>query len=97
MKELTITISGEANTGKSTMLLWLEQYLKKKGFNVELSLSETELYDYGSELRFRNVVSTDFDEKINVIKTDRKIILKSMQMKRDSTKKSSKGKTDKNN
>ena len=86
MKELQIIVTGEAGSGKSTMVLLLEEFLKEKGFNVEVDL-ENELVDYGSEFQFRAVCSLDWQEKLKRIKTERKITLKSMQMKRGSSKK----------
>lgn len=84
-RDLTITVAGEAGSGKSTMVLLLEEFLKEKGFDVEIDL-ENELLDYGSEFQFRAVCSLDWQEKLKRIKTERKITLKSMQLKRGSSK-----------
>jgi len=78
MKELTITISGLAATGKSTMLLLLEEFLKEKGFNVEMDI-ENEILDYGTESKFRSTCSFDWEEKLNHLKARRKIILNTAQ------------------
>jgi nucleoside-triphosphatase THEP1 len=85
MKELQIIVLGEAGTGKSTMVLWLEKQLKKKGFNVEIDL-ENEIEDYGSPTQFRYYVGNQKKKKLERIKSERKITLKSMQAKRGSTK-----------
>jgi nucleoside-triphosphatase THEP1 len=85
MKELQIIILGEAGTGKSTMLLWLEKQLKKKDFFVEANL-KNELLDYGDEAKFRNIVRLNSKESLKKIKGEVKITLTSMQTKRGSTK-----------
>jgi nucleoside-triphosphatase THEP1 len=85
MKELQITVSGPAASGKSTMMLLLEEFLKEKGFNIELQL-ENELLDYGTEERFRRTMQLNKNEREKNIKDFTKITLKSMQMKRGSYK-----------
>lgn len=82
MKELQIIVAGEAGSGKSTITLLLEEFLKEKGFDVELQL-ENELIDYGSEMKFRMTCSLDWDKKLNHLKTTRKIILKQVQTMRN--------------
>lgn len=79
-KELTIIIAGKANSGKSTMMLQLEKLLIDNGFDVQFSFKNHP--DYGGEntYHFRNKEQKDFFEKINVIKSNTKIILKEMQM-----------------
>lgn len=79
-RELTITVSGPAGSGKSTMTLWLEKQLKRKGFDVEIDL-EPELEDYGTETQFREVMAFDRKQKLNKIKTEAKIILKQKRMR----------------
>ena len=79
-RELTITVSGPAGSGKSTMTLWLEKQLKRKGFDVEIDL-EPELEDYGTETQFREVMAFDRKQKLNRIKTEAKIILKQKRMR----------------
>lgn len=86
MKELQIIISGEAGAGKTTIMLLLEEFLKEKGFNIEVDL-ENELIDYGTEFQFRAICGLYWQEKVKKIKTERKIILKTMQMNRDCSKK----------
>ena len=71
--------------------------MKKKGFNVKIDL-ENELIDYGTETQFREVMKYDRKKKLKRIKAERKITLKSMQMKNAITKDSeTETKTDKNN
>jgi len=81
-KKVKITISGEAATGKSTLALLLEEFLREQGFDVSINL-KNELFDYGSELQFRAVCSLDWNKKLESIKEKVKITLKSKQMKRE--------------
>jgi len=78
MKELQIIVTGDARTGKSTMVLWLEKQLKKKGFNVEVDL-RNEIADYGTELQFRYTVGFNSKASLSKIKSEGKITLKSIQ------------------
>lgn len=79
-KNLTIIIAGEANSGKSTMMLQIEKLLKENGFDVELSLKGHP--DYGGEnsYHFHNHEEKNFNEKIIAIKSNTKIILKEAQV-----------------
>ena len=54
-RQLKITIVGETGSGKSTMALLLEEFLKKKGLDVTMNI-DNELFDYGSEGIFRDVI-----------------------------------------
>jgi nucleoside-triphosphatase THEP1 len=85
MKEIQIIVVGEAAVGKSTMVLWLEKQLKKKGFLVEIDM-KNEIEDYGNETQFRYTVGFNTKATLKKIKNERKIILKSMQMKNAFTK-----------
>ena len=53
-KELTILIAGETNSGKSTMMLELENLLKQNGFNVELSFHGSPDYTGENSFHFHN-------------------------------------------
>jgi len=81
MKELQIIVAGQANTGKSTMLLWLEQVLMEAGFSVEMNL-ETELMDYGTEAKFRRRMAEHVTERENSLLNNTKIVLTSKQTHR---------------
>jgi len=81
MKELQITVAGQANTGKTTMLLWLEEFLLKQGFSVEMNM-ETELLDYGTEENLRIKTFSHTKERREAIKENTKIILTSKQTQR---------------
>jgi nucleoside-triphosphatase THEP1 len=98
-RELTIIVSGPARSGKSTMVVWLEKQLEKKGFDVEIDL-KPEIEDYGTETQFREVMAFDRKQKLNKIKTEVRITLKQKCMASGSKKKTSNGskeKTNKNN
>jgi ABC-type lipoprotein export system ATPase subunit len=79
MNDLKIIISGTAGTGKSTMLLFLEKVLKENGFTVELDTRGEEDYDYGNEEHFRERVGFNYNIKLDYVKSNTKITLKSYQ------------------
>ena len=79
MKELQIIVAGESNTGKSTMALLLEKFLKENGFDVDFKL-QNERLDYGTESNFRKVIGTTISERTDAIKANTKIIIKQMQV-----------------
>jgi nucleoside-triphosphatase THEP1 len=81
MKELQITIAGPVGSGKSTMVLLLEQILIEKGFNVELQL-EPEVFEHGSEERFRRTMAENFSEREKRLLKNTKITLTQMQTNR---------------
>jgi len=82
MKELQIIVAGQANTGKSTVLVMIERFLKEKGFTVEMNL-ETELMDYGTEDNFRRAMGRFEDKREKSLKHNTKIILTTKQTHRD--------------
>jgi nucleoside-triphosphatase THEP1 len=79
MKNLEIIIAGESNTGKSTMALLLEKFLRENGFDIEFKL-QNEIMDYGTENNFRNVIGTTISERTDAIKANTKIIIKQMNV-----------------
>ena len=81
MKELQIIVAGPANTGKSTMLSWLEQVLLDAGFSIEMDL-EQELQDYGSEAKFRQAMAQNITERELGLMVNTKITLTSKQTHR---------------
>jgi len=83
MKDLQITVAGPANSGKSTMMLWLEQVLMDAGFAVELQL-ENELLDHGSELNFRRRMKENITEREEALIENSKITLRQIQTSRGS-------------
>jgi len=84
MKELQIIVAGEAASGKSTMLLWLEQVLLEAGFSVEMNL-ETELMDYGTEAKFRRRMAEHVTKREEAVINNSKIILTTIQTRRGSS------------
>jgi len=90
MKELQIIVAGQANTGKSTMLLWLEQVLLDAGFTIEMDF-EQELMDYGTEARFRTAMAQHVTKRENAVMENTKIILSSKQLARQPLKHDNEG------
>jgi len=86
MKELQITIAGPANSGKSTMMLWLEQVLMEAGFTIELQM-ENEIFEYGNEDNFRKRMTENVTQREEELIKNTKITLKQKQMHRESWKK----------
>lgn len=82
-KELTIIVVGKANTGKSTMLIQLEKLLIENGYDVELSPKDYPDYSGDNAFHFRNSIMKNFNERVNAIKPNIKIILKEMQANRE--------------
>ena len=81
MKELQIIVAGQVNTGKTTMLLWLEQVLLDAGFTIEMDF-EQELMDYGTEARLRKSMEQNITERENAVMENTKIVLTSKQLAR---------------
>jgi len=80
MKELQITIAGQAATGKSTIMVLLEQFLVERGFDVGVEL-DNEVIDYGSVSKFRRIINENFGEREQAIRKNTKITLKQVQVK----------------
>ena len=99
MKEIKIIVTGATAVGKSTMVLWLEKQLRKKGFDVEIDL-KNEIEDYGNETQFRTTMAYEKKKKLKRIKDEVKITLMSMQMKnaiiKNDNNSENQGETDKN-
>jgi len=77
-ENIFITISGQAGSGKSRLLFLLKDFLRKEGFSVEFP----ETLDFVNEADFDNHMVRKFDETIDVIKKNRKIIMKEAQLAR---------------
>ncbi len=78
--ELTIIVAGQANSGKSTMMLQIEKLLKENGFDVQLSLKGHPDYTGENAYHFHQKEEKNFDKKIDAIKSKTKITLKEMQV-----------------
>jgi uridine kinase len=74
-KEVIITISGNANTGKSLVMAQIEKLLKENGFDVQLLFEDN--FDYIDQNSFR--LHNNISEKINSVKSNTKILLKEIQ------------------
>lgn len=84
-KNLTIIIAGEANTGKSTMMLQIEKLLKENGYDVELSLKGHPDYTGENSYHIHQKEEKNFDKKIEAIKANTKITLKEAQLNSEAT------------
>ena len=77
MKKLSITVSGETNSGKSRMLYLLKHLLKGHGFNVKVKVPSD--YNYLDEFEIQ--MDKNFEEVINYIKETRIIHLNEINIK----------------
>lgn len=80
-KDLIITVSGQAASGKSRLTYLLKKFLREQGFDVEIDCN----LDYTTENDFDKHMSENFDEVIGLLKNSRKITLKEVQLARNST------------
>jgi thymidylate kinase len=69
-KNLIVTVSGVAGSGKSSLTFLLKNFLREHGFEVEQELN----LDHPTESNFDQVMNDKF--KIKAIKENCKIILK---------------------
>jgi thymidylate kinase len=77
--EITITIAGIANCGKSRITYLIKDMLKEKGFEVKF---ESDL-DYRCEKTFDQIMTSNLNESISSIKNKTKIKIKNQQLKRN--------------
>jgi len=82
-KELIITVGGVANSGKSRITFLLKQFLREKGFEVELENS----LDHPNEREFDIRMNKNLNNIIDFIKKRRKISLKQVQFNNENSKK----------
>lgn len=71
-KNITITVSGEPNTGKSRLSFFLKKFLRENGFNVEHDGGS----DYENEETFDRVMSSGVNEVLDHVKENQKITIK---------------------
>ena len=76
-RNVTIIVTGEAGTGKSTLAVLLEEFLTKQGFQVEMDL-ENEIIDYGGKVKFYSLMAEGWSKRLDILKGKIKITLKSM-------------------
>jgi len=72
MKDLTITISGKANTGKSRLIFFIKGLLENTGFDVNFDPGE----DFKDIEQFNEIIGENFHEAITAIKPNIKIKIK---------------------
>ena len=81
-RELKIIVAGTTNCGKSSMLFYLEQLLKREGFtNVEVALEDN--LDFNDVNDFHQKMLVNVDERQNILKSMTKITLVDRQLMRD--------------
>ena len=76
---VTVSVSGECNSGKSRLGFLLKKFLRENGFDVQFDGG----VDYKDETQFDENISKNFDQVIEHIKETRTITLKEVQLKRD--------------
>jgi len=74
-KKLTITVSGQAASGKSRLTYLLKNFLREQGFNVELECG----IDHPTESNFDMVMGRNIDSAVQHIKETRKITIRENQ------------------
>lgn len=76
MKEqLTITISGKSNTGKSHLSYLLNKFLNENGYNTKHEIPS----DYLDEDHFDRSMSENFDEVMEMIRDKSNIVIREEQ------------------
>ena len=75
MNEITITVSGQSNTGKSRITYLLKQFLSKKGFTVNFDND----VDFETEHDFDKAMKSNIRIAIPGIISRTKIKIKSVQ------------------
>lgn len=80
--KVEIIIKGLSATGKTTIAVLLEEFLKEKGFDVEMDLS-LELLDYGSEEKFREHIKLNLDKREQAVKEKSYINISQIQTVKD--------------
>ena len=78
---ITVVVSGAANTGKSTISKIVIDILREKGFNVEVA--DEMLFDHqGSEARFHANMNKFADKRIDSVIKKSKITVTEKQLHR---------------
>lgn len=75
-KQLTISVTGETNTGKSRLTLLLKKFLRENGFEVKFDGG----IDYTNEANFDEVVGENLEQAIETIKETSVITLEEIQV-----------------
>jgi ABC-type polysaccharide/polyol phosphate transport system ATPase subunit len=74
-RKLTITVAGNAGSGKSHLLHLLKGFLRDNGFDVSHNVS----YDFNSEIGFDWCVDTNYNDAIEAIRKNTAITIKEIQ------------------
>jgi CO dehydrogenase nickel-insertion accessory protein CooC1 len=80
-KSLIITVSGKCGSGKSHLAFLLKKFLREQDFVVEVDFNSD--IDYSTEENLDNDVNRNFNNTMNLIKNETKIILREEQLPRD--------------
>lgn len=86
-KKLTITISGEANSGKSTLTYYLKELLRWNGF---YDIKSEGTSDFPNEVMFDEHMKENFQEVIEKMHTTTEIVVKEVQLPYDVSKRKEK-------
>ena len=70
--EMTITVSGDTNTGKSRILYLLKSFLKENGFDVKFDGGG----DFADEDTFNSHMSSNIEQVSGHIKESRTIVMR---------------------
>lgn len=71
-RELIINFDGPMMCGKSKMMYFFKEFLRKEGFDVEY---DGNTFDHPTEKNFDRVMSRNIDEALDVIKKKTLIVL----------------------
>ena len=75
-KNLIITISGQAKSGKSRLTFLLKKFLREQGFEVEQKLN----LDHPTESNFDKTMEENFKQVLEYFVATRKITIKEEQL-----------------
>lgn len=78
-EKLIITVAGRSMSGKSRLSYLLKKFLQENGFDVEHEVT----LDYTNESQFERQMSENFDEVIDKLKDERKILIREEQLRQN--------------
>jgi len=78
-KHVAIIVTGQAASGKSTVMHLIEKLLRKEGFIVEIDLDGN--HDYKNLNDFNMQMSTNEAKRFQAVKENTKIMIKEMPMR----------------
>jgi hypothetical protein len=71
INELSIVVKGWSNTGKSTIIYLINEYLKENGWDV--GITQTVVKDYGDEEKYLDKLGKTINKRINALQSKTKI------------------------